>query len=318
MNTIKRLMLFTAVLAVTLSIPVSAATVMIDPGHGGAGTEGCGAVYAPYIEKALTLDLSSKLCAELNAAGISAEMTRTTDRALSLPERASIAKNSGAKLLVSIHFNASSPHDKTGCAVWTSIYGDYHTIGAECGNRILSGLSALGLQNKGIWTKSGSQGDYYGIIRYGTALGIPTIIVEHCYMDYPYDRSIMESVGTAGFAHADAVGISEFLSSPTGQALAGTPASPPDPGNEADGQAAADPASNTGDPAANGAASADTASNTTDAAAGSSGLQSNFTAEEWKWLLNQWAYTGNAESYISQVPLTDLKALLEEHKKGNR
>ncbi len=290
------LSLFTCL--VILSLPVQAAVVMIDPGHGGEGTEGCGAIYPPYIEKNLTLDLASKLCAELNSAGISADMTRTSDRALSLPERANIAKNAGAKLLVSIHYNASAPHDKTGCAVWVSMYGNNYKVGAECGSQILSQLSSLGLQSKGIWTKAGSQGDYFGIIRFGTSLGIPTLIVEHCYMDFPHDRSIMESVGTAGFAHADAVGIANFIGSATGQALIN--------GNMDLSAGAA-------------AASAPTTANGAGASASpsSSGPKAGFTSEEWQWLLSQWAYTGNAESYINQVPVSDLKALVEEHKKGN-
>ncbi len=277
-------------------LPVQAAVVMIDPGHGGEGTEGCGAIYAPYIEKSLTLDLASKLCGELNGMGISAEMTRTSDKALSLPERANIAKNSGAKMLISIHYNASSPHDKSGCAVWTSMFGNHHKVGAECGSQVLSQLSALGLPSKGIWTKAGSQGDYYGVIRYGTSLGVPTIIIEHCYMDHPYDRSIMEKVGTAGFAHADAAGIAAFISGGTGQALIN--------GNLdlSTGELATIPNTSTGG---------------TPAASGSSSLRSNFTDAEWQWLLSQWAYTGNAEAVMSQVPLSDLKALVEEHKKGN-
>ena len=290
------LMIFVMGMAVT----VSAAVVMIDPGHGGEGTEGCGAIYPPYFEKNLTLDVASQLCAELNASGVSAEMTRTSDKALSLPERAAIAKNSGAKMLISIHFNASAPHDKTGSAVWTSMYGNHYKAGAECGGQILSQLTALGFVNKGIWTKAGSQGDYYGVIRYGTSLGIPTIIVEHCYMDNAVDRAILERVGTGGLAHADAAGIISFFSGATGQALV----------------------NGTLDTSAANYASASVAAGAGSSAGSSSGsaassLKSNFTDAEWKWLLSQWAYTGNAEAVMSQVPLSDLKALIEEHNKGN-
>ncbi len=279
-----------------MAVSAAAATVMIDPGHGGAGTQGAGAIYPPYMEKSLTLDVANQLCAELNASGVSAAMTRTGDTALSLPERASIAKNSGAKLLVSIHFNASSPHDKTGSAVWTSMFGNHYKVGAECGGQILSQLTSLGFVNKGIWTKAGAQGDYYGVVRYGTSLGIPTIIVEHCYMDNPIDRAILERVGTGALAHADAVGITGFFSGPTGQALLnGT----------------------LDTSAANTASTAVAISAGSGAGGGSSSLKSNFTDAEWQWLLSQWAYTGNAEAVMSQVPLADLKALIEEHNRGN-
>ncbi len=280
------------------SVPVHAATVMIDPGHGGAGTEGAGAIYPPYMEKTLTLEVASRLCDELNASGISAGMTRTTDTALSLPERASIAKNAGAKLLVSIHFNASGPHDKTGSAVWTSMYGNHYKAGAECAGQILSNLTALGFVNKGIRTKAGSQGDYYGVIRYGTSVGIPTIIVEHCYMDNPVDRGILENVGTGALAHADAAGITSFFSGATGQALM----------NGSLDLAVSNPVAVNAVTGASGSSAG---------AAAAASLKANFTDAEWKWLLSQWAYTGNAEAVMATVPLSDLKALVDEHNKGN-
>ncbi len=275
-----------------IGVTANAATVVIDPGHGGAGTEGSGAIYAPYVEKALTLDVATKLCDELNASGISTTMTRTSDAAVSLPERANKAKGAGAKLMVSIHFNASGPHDKTGTEVWSSMYGNHYKVGAECGSQILSNISALGLSSKGVKTRSGSQGDYYGVIRYGVSLGVPTIIVEHCFLDNPYDRSILESKGTAAFAHADAAGIKAFLASGTGQALM-------------NGSLDVSPVA------------ASTAVTATAAGASSSNLRANFTSAEWQWLLSQWAYTGNAEAIMSQVPLADLKSLINEHNKGN-
>ncbi len=281
------------------AVTANAATVMIDPGHGGVGTEGAGAIYPPYMEKALTLDVATQLCNELNASGVSAAMTRTTDTALSLPERAAIAKNAGAKLLVSIHFNASGPHDKTGSSIWTSMFGNHHKVGAECGSAILSNLTALGFVNKGIWTKAGSQGDYYGVVRYGTSVGIPTLIVEHCYMDNPTDRAILESVGTGALAHADAAGIVSFFSGATGQALAnGTLDTSP-----ANAASSVTVATGSGSSSSGGSASAS--------------LKANFSDADWQWLLSQWAYTGNAETVITQVPLSDLQALVEEHKKGN-
>ena len=149
------------------------------------------------------------------------------------------------------------------------------------------------------WNSAGSA-DYYGVIRYGTSLGIPTIIVEHCYMDNATDRAILESVGTGALAHADAAGIIGFFSGATGQALV----------------------NGTLDTSAANYASASTAagvggSGTGSAGSAASSLKSNFTDAEWQWLLSQWAYTGNAEAVMSQVPLNDLKALIAEHNKGN-
>ena len=291
MKFVKTFLVTVALGVFSMGVSAQAATVVIDPGHGGAGLEGVGAVYAPYVEKALTMDVATKLCDELNASGISTSMTRTTDTALSLADRAAKAKSEGAKLLVSIHFNASGPHDKSGTEVWTSMAGNHYKVGSECGNQILANISALGLSNKGVKVRGGSRGDYYGVIRYGVAQGIPTIIVEHCFIDNAYDRAILESKGTAAFAHADAVGISTFLGSATGQALV-------------NGTLDVSPATAVaGVPAATSVAS--------------SSLKANFSATDWQWLLSHWAYTGNAEAIISQVPLGDLQSLVSEHNKGN-
>ncbi len=280
----------------TFTVKAGAAVVVIDPGHGGTGLEGCGAIYAPYIEKALTLDLANQLAGELGAAGVSVYMTHSSDQAMSLPQRAAYAQSVGAKLMVSIHFNASGPHDKTGSEVWTSAFGNHYKVGSECGSQVLSQLTALGLSSKGVKTKMGSQGDYYGVIRYSTSLGVPTIIIEHCFLDHPYDRSVLERVGTSGFAHADAVGIINFLTSSTGQALM-------------NGSLDVSPVNQS-------AAAAATLSAATPAAS-TVNLSANFTPAQWSWLLSQWAYTGNAEGVIASVPLEELKALVAEQDKGN-
>ncbi len=303
MDRMKNFIVFTAVFAACLwmtAAAVFAGVVVIDPGHGGPGTEGAGAIYPPYMEKSLTLDLATKLRDELAARGVSVYMTRTSDVAMSLPQRASYAKSVGANLLVSIHFNASGPHDKTGCEVWSSMYGNHATVGRECGAQVLSQLTALGLESKGIKSKLGTQGDYFGIIRYGVSMGVPTIIIEHCFIDYPTDRSVLESAGTAGMARADAAGIASFLASGTGQALMNgtldvSPVAPAPTVSQAGGTVGA------------GASST----------AAAVKLSANFSPADWNWLLSQWAYTGHPQDIIVTVPLSELQALVEEHKKGN-
>ncbi len=289
--------LFTAVLIATLSIGMTkayAGVVVLDPGHGGAGTSGAGAIYPPYVEKSLNLDVATKIRDELAAAGVSVQMTRTDDRSLSLPERASIAKSYGANLLISIHFNSSGPHDKHGTEVWASLFGNHNLVGRELGNQVLAQMGTLGFDSKGVKVKLGSSGDYYGIIRYGVSLGIPTVIIEECFLDYPANRAVLETAGTSGIAHATARGILNFLSSSTGQSLMnGTLSCPPVN------------AANAAVIAAGGAAPQ------------TSSKAAAFTPEEWNWLLSLWAYTGNAAGVIETVPDNDLRALLEEHAKGN-
>jgi N-acetylmuramoyl-L-alanine amidase len=90
--------------------------VMIDPGHGGydPGTESSAGV----MEKDLALQIATRLKAALQARGIRAELTRSTDVFISLAERTRIANVAGADLFVSIHLNSSPNTDTTGIEVY--------------------------------------------------------------------------------------------------------------------------------------------------------------------------------------------------------
>ena len=184
----------------------------MDPGHGGAGSAHSGAVYPPFVEKSINFAVASQVRDELEDAGVTAFLTRQSDdESLSLEERAGIAQSLEADLLISIHFNSSGPHDKFGSEVWTSLYSPYFDTGVMLGSSVLHKLSELGFANKGVKTRSGNFGDYYGIIRNGVKMGIPTVIIEHCFIDSAIDRQIMDEVGLEGIAHADAEGILQYL-----------------------------------------------------------------------------------------------------------
>ncbi len=323
-----------SLLTLLLCVPASAAVICLDPGHGGPGTTGCGALYPPYIEKALNLDVASRVKSELEAAGHTVYMTRTGDVPMSLEERAAYAKSVNADVLVSIHFNSSTPHDKHGTEVWTSAFGTYYSAGLALGRSIISQFEALGFESKGVKTKLGSQGDYYGLIRNGVALGIPSIIVEQCFMDHAGDRAIMEGRGTAALAHADAAGIISFFQSDAGRAIASgsarkstipVPAVPENTESKAAEDAAKNPGTTEGAslPAAAGesAAPVNTVVSTTKygyPVDGSgnvtytdpAGTKTVFTASEWAKLLTNWSYTEDAEYYLHTIPVKDLNALL--------
>ena len=287
------LTIMTLIMTVFLAQSAFAGVVVIDPGHGGIGTEGSGAIYAPYVEKALTLSVAEQLRTELANAGVTVYMTRETDTPMSLDQRAAYAKSVGANLMVSLHFNASGPHDKTGCEVWSSAFGNHAVVGRQLGSQVLGQLSALGLESKGVKVKLGDRGDFYGLIRNSVAQGVPAIIIEHCFLDYPTDRAVLERVGTAGLAHADATAIIGFLSGGTGQSLM-------------NGTLDVSPVSAASLPAVSG----------TVGAATPSPLAASFTPQEWSWLLSQWAYTGNAEAIINTKSVAELRQLLDLHAAG--
>jgi N-acetylmuramoyl-L-alanine amidase len=90
--------------------------VMIDPGHGGydPGTQSSRGA----MEKDLALQIAMRLKAALEARGIRAELTRSSDVFISLAERTQIANRAGADLFVSIHLNSSPNTETTGIEVY--------------------------------------------------------------------------------------------------------------------------------------------------------------------------------------------------------
>lgn len=102
-----RFLFFTLVLA--LSVQVQAARplhILIDPGHGGTDD---GAIRGKLREATIALKVSQKLAEYLKAdPRFEVSMTRETDEALELPERAKKAKEKKADLYLSVHANASA------------------------------------------------------------------------------------------------------------------------------------------------------------------------------------------------------------------
>ena len=83
------------------------ATIFIDAGHGGndPGTKGETGGNT-YYEKDINLSVSLLLEKELKARGFNVVMSRTTDKAVELSERAPMAKKANADMFVSIHCNS--------------------------------------------------------------------------------------------------------------------------------------------------------------------------------------------------------------------
>jgi N-acetylmuramoyl-L-alanine amidase len=101
------------------------ATIVIDPGHGGAvktGSSSPNNATSPsgVLEKNVTLRMAfltrDALLAEADAGGhqLKVVLTREDDSNLGLADRAGVAKKEKAKLFLSIHCNASDAHNARG------------------------------------------------------------------------------------------------------------------------------------------------------------------------------------------------------------
>ena len=92
-------------------------TMVIDPGHGGddSGASGPGGT----LEKQLTLEIARRVRGLIEARlGIRVVLTRDDDRRISLDERAALANNTKADLLISVHANAAVAPTLSGAEVF--------------------------------------------------------------------------------------------------------------------------------------------------------------------------------------------------------
>ncbi len=165
--------------------------IVIDPGHGG---KNLGTDYLPIPEKNYTMLVALYMKEQLEKyQNVKVYLTHSEDIDMSLEERAEFARQVDADFLFSLHFNMSLPHTLYGSEIWIPSTGTLYTRGYSAGYEFLTQFTEMGLFNRGIKTRIGSKGDYYGIIRECTARNIPAIIVEHCHVDHINDIGYMQS-----------------------------------------------------------------------------------------------------------------------------
>ena len=131
-------------------------TICIDPGHG--GTDIGSTLYNGGYEKDNDLKIAMYLKEALEEySGVTVVMTRTTDVTMSHGERAKVAANNGADLLISIHTDAAGVNTVRGISIF---YPNNHykpelsTAGYNAAVNIQNELTALGLGiHQGITTR---------------------------------------------------------------------------------------------------------------------------------------------------------------------
>lgn len=164
--------------------------IVIDAGHGGAGDDdsNTGAKYHDLMEKDIDLVTATALYEELaQYPNLKVYMTRTEDKALTLEERVDYAESVNADMLIAVHYNASAHHRFYGAEIFTSAFSEEYAAGYSLAKNIMNWWVEDGLVSKGIKTRIGNRGDYYGLIRLGREKSIPTIILEHGYLDNDMD-----------------------------------------------------------------------------------------------------------------------------------
>ncbi|MDO4633013.1 MAG: N-acetylmuramoyl-L-alanine amidase [Eubacteriales bacterium] len=191
---LRRIVLMMACCLFLLSFSVSADNVVIvvDPGHGGREA-GAGRTWSfgTYKEELINLSISLYLKEELETySGVEVYLTRKNNfKTMDRETRLKIAKSYGADALVSIHINSTGAQkgNLTGCYScvpspqrYSDIYGQKSR---ELADAILASISRrTGMKNNGYWLD-----DELGIILFGMKYRIPSMIIEHCFVNNPSD-----------------------------------------------------------------------------------------------------------------------------------
>ncbi|MGN0963405.1 MAG: N-acetylmuramoyl-L-alanine amidase, partial [Clostridia bacterium] len=173
--------------------------IVLDPGHGGKDG-GASANGANESNLNMKVALYCKQYLE-QYPNVTVYLTRPDNSIYrGLEERAAIAAEYGADIVVSIHFNAGGSR---GAEVFVSRLEEYALT--DLAQNIVNNLSGLGITNRGVKTRTSENGtywidnirlaDYYAMIRNPAYYEIPSIIVEHCFID---------SSDYAAFANSDA------------------------------------------------------------------------------------------------------------------
>lgn len=178
--------------------PLSEATIVLDPGHGGSDV-GSLSINNKY-EKTYTLQLAKRVKKELAKTGARVIMTRSTDKIVYLAKIPKVAENNHADLFLSFHFD-SAP-EKNQATGFTTYYYHRNNGSYNLAKNVNAAMN-LPLTNKGV-----EFGDFL-VIRQNT---VPAILLESGYMNNKKDfKYIKSSKYQEKVAKAVPVGLQNYL-----------------------------------------------------------------------------------------------------------
>lgn len=176
--------------------PLSGATVVLDPGHGGDEPGAVGPAGA--TEKVVNLAIAQETKRQLEAQGATVVLTRTGDYRITLASRTAIAQALRPTVFVSIHHNAEPDEHRTTPGAET-----YHQIASADSKRV-AGL----IYEELVWAFSAYKidwvadrdagakyrlrsggGDYYGIL--SRSAGITTVLSEAAFISNAPEEALL-------------------------------------------------------------------------------------------------------------------------------
>ena len=197
-------------------------SVCLDPGHGGKDP---GEQTGSNAEKKFTLLLADEVRKQLSHAGLKASLTRSSDKFVDLPDRPEIARQRGADLFVSLHFNSSKTARESvhGSEVYcltpqgansTNDAGEAGDTSWCVGNRNNDKNVYLAYQLQRALTRGAGVGDHgvrrarYAVLRDAV---MPAVLVEAGFLSHPEEsRKILTSAYRRQLAHALVEGLMAY------------------------------------------------------------------------------------------------------------
>ena len=151
--------------------------IVLDPGHGGSDV---GAIRGDITKKAITLDVSKRVQNILEKKGYKVEMTRDTDKTVSLQDRVAFSEERHPDIFVSIHVNSSEKPEITG--IETHYYRQESMSLAQTVHASLA--SNIKSKNRGLFKSK------FYVINHTTA---PAILVEIGFISNAEERAELVS-----------------------------------------------------------------------------------------------------------------------------
>ncbi len=185
--------------------------IVLDPGHGG---ENEGLKHRGLLEKDMNLVTANAMRDELlQYDNVEVYITNPEKKDMSLKERAQYAKDVGADILISLHFNMSETHEMYGSEVWIPSKGLGYSKMRSLGDIFMEQFDELGFTLRGVKARLNDDGlDYYGILRESAALGVKSILVEHGYADHEMDfEKVNDEADWQLLGRSDATAVAKYF-----------------------------------------------------------------------------------------------------------
>ncbi len=204
--------------------------VAIDAGHSGSDSGAVGRYNGVVVtERETNLKIAQAMKKELDTyKGVKAVLTRTDNETeWDISGRVAKAVEYDADIMISLHSNADGDamaYSGGACVIVSS--GQYRfelaKLEAGLGEVILEELNrATGVRNQGLLKRlaydttypNGSRADYYQLIREPIMYGIPSVVIEHCFIDNysDYMRCLSTDAKIKKLGKADATAVAKYF-----------------------------------------------------------------------------------------------------------